>query len=50
MDLLKSDLQNIHLKHRPMFDIVHTNVSQLNITTTSTTFDADNSYTFDVRN
>ena len=34
---------------RPMFDIVHTNVSQLNITTTSTTFDADNSYTFDVK-
>ena len=33
---------------RPKFKIHHTNVSTLNITTTSSTFDADNSYTFNV--
>ena len=45
--LHSSEAQN--KDNRPEFKLYHTNISSLNITTTSTVFDADNSYTFDVQ-
>ena len=37
------------LNVRPKFTIYHTNISSLNITTTATGFNADDTYTFDVQ-
>lgn len=36
-------------KSRPKFEVTHTNVSTLNITTSSTSFNADSSYTFEIQ-